>query len=45
MKDMYDAVIEGKADAVLAASIYHYGMYTIKATKEYLREQGIPVRM
>jgi cyclase len=45
MKDMYDAVIKGKADAVLAASIYHYGMYTIKATKEYLKEQGIPVRI
>ena len=45
MKDMYEAIIKGKADAVLAASIYHYGMYTIKATKEYLEEQGIPMRM
>ena len=45
MKDMYEAITEGKADAVLAASIYHYGMYTIKATKEYLERQGIPVRM
>ncbi len=45
MKDMYEAIIKGKADAVLAASIYHYGMYTIRATKEYLEGQGIPVRM
>jgi cyclase len=43
--DMYDAIIKGKADAVLAASIYHYGMYTIKATKEYLEKKGIPVRI
>jgi cyclase len=45
IEDMYEAIIKGKADAVLAASIYHYGMYTIKATKEYLEEKGIPVRI
>lgn len=45
MEDMYEAIIKGKADAVLAASIYHYGTCTIKATKEYLAKQGIPMRM
>jgi cyclase len=40
-----DAIIEGKADAVLAASIFHFGTYSIHETKEYLAERGIPVRM
>ncbi len=35
---------EGKADAVLAASIFHYGEYSIAEVKEYLHKQGIPVR-
>lgn len=38
------ALVEGKADAVLAASIFHYGEYTVAEVKAYLREQGIPVR-
>jgi cyclase len=33
------------ADAVLAASIFHFGTYTIRETKEYLALQGIPVRL
>lgn len=44
-QDLADAFIAGKADAVLAASIFHYGEYTIRDVKEYLREQGIPVRI
>jgi cyclase len=40
-----DAVTEGKADAVLAASIFHFGEFTIRETKEYLREQGVEVRL
>ena len=40
LEDMYQALIAGKSDAVLAASIYHYGIYTIRATKEYLEEKG-----
>mgnify|MGYP005857863473 CR=1 FL=1 len=40
-----DAVIYGKADAVLAASIFHYKQYSIKEVKEYLAAHGIPVRM
>ncbi|MEA2645570.1 MAG: imidazole glycerol-phosphate synthase subunit HisF [Chloroflexota bacterium] len=38
------ALAEGGADAALAASIFHFGEYTIAATKEYLAEHGIPVR-
>jgi len=41
---MYQAASEGKADAVLAASIFHYGKYSIREAKEYLREKGLPVR-
>jgi cyclase len=42
---MVAAVVEGKADAVLAASIFHFGTYTIRQVKEYLAERGIPVRL
>ena len=42
---LYEAVSEGKADAVLAASIFHYREYTVKEAKEYLRSKGIPVRL
>ncbi len=35
---------EGEADAALAASIFHYGTYTVGELKEYLARQGIPVR-
>jgi len=44
-EDMYQALVSGKADAVLAASIFHYGEYTIKETKKYLAGKGIPVRI
>ena len=40
-----EGLSEGKADAVLAASIFHFGTYTIRETKEYLAAQGIPVRL
>jgi cyclase len=43
-EDLYRALVQGKADAVLAASIYHYGKYTIRETKDYLAGRGIPVR-
>ena len=42
---MVDAILDGKADAVLAASIFHFGTYTIRETKEYLADRGIPVRL
>jgi cyclase len=43
--DLYQALVLGKADAVLAASIFHYGTYSIRETKEYLAKKGIPVRI
>jgi cyclase len=44
-EDLYKALVEGKADAVLAASIFHYGTYSINDIKQYLSQRGIPVRM
>lgn len=43
-EDLYQALSLGKADAVLAASIFHYGTYSIGEIKEYLAKQGIPIR-
>ena len=40
-----EGIIEGEADAVLAASVFHFGEFTIRQVKEYLRSQGIPVRL
>ena len=42
---IYEALTVGKADAALAASIFHYGVYTVRSIKEYLRERGVPVRL
>ena len=42
---MVDAVVEGKADAVLAASIFHFGEYSIAETKRHMAAQGVPVRL
>ena len=41
---MYQALDQGKADAVLAASIFHFGTYSIGEAKDYLRSRGVPVR-
>jgi len=41
----YEAVVIGKASAVLAASIFHFGEISIPEAKRYLREEGIPVRI
>ncbi|MEW6730239.1 MAG: imidazole glycerol phosphate synthase subunit HisF [Acidobacteriota bacterium] len=41
---LYDALNEGQAAAVLAASIFHFGLYTIEAAKQYLTARGVPVR-
>ena len=38
-------LVEGKADAALAASIFHDGMHSIAEAKEYLRSHGVPVRL
>ena len=44
MKDFADAIYIGKADAVLAASLFHFGEIKIEDLKEYLEGEGIPVR-
>lgn len=44
LEHMVDVLDEGKADAVLAASIFHFGQYTVSEAKNYFRERGIPVR-
>lgn len=42
---IYEALTAGGADAALAASIFHYGVYTVRGIKEYLRERGVLVRL
>ena len=42
---LVDGIKLGKASAVLAASIFHYGKYSVKEAKEYLNSKGIPVRI
>jgi len=44
-KHLYEAVTLGKASAALAASIFHFGTYTIGETKQYMAERGVPVRL
>ena len=45
LEHFYDALTAGKADAVLAASLFHFGEIPIPQLKEYLNKKGIPVRM
>ena len=40
-----EGIIDGEADAVLAASVFHFGEFTVTQVKEYMRSQGIPVRL
>jgi imidazole glycerol-phosphate synthase subunit HisF len=42
---LYEGIVEGEADAVLAASIFHYRRHSIREAKEYLNERGIVVRL
>jgi imidazole glycerol-phosphate synthase subunit HisF len=44
LEHLYDGLVKGKADAVLAASIFHFRTYTIPQAKAYLRGRGVPVR-
>ncbi len=44
LEHFYDVLTIGKADAVLAASVFHYGKFTIRQVKEYLRDRGIEMR-
>lgn len=45
LEHFYDGFVYGKADACLAASVFHYGEYTVRQVKEYLAKRGIPVRL
>ncbi len=45
LEHLYQGLVEGKADAVLAASIFHYRRFTIPEAKRYLAERGVPVRL
>jgi cyclase len=45
LEHFYDGFVYGKADACLAASVFHYGQYTVRQVKEYLASRGIPVRL
>ena len=40
-----EGIIEGEADAVLAASVFHFGTFSVRQVKEYMASQGIPVRL
>ena len=44
LEHFYEALDQGKADAVLAASIFHFGTFTIDQAKDYLKGKGVPVR-
>jgi len=45
LEHIYEGFTKGKADAALAASIFHFREYTIRQAKEYLKERGVPVRL
>lgn len=45
LEHIYEGLSEGKADAALAASIFHYREYTIREAKEYLKSRGVTVRL
>lgn len=44
LEHLYDGFVTGKADAVLAASIFHYRSHTIPEAKAYLRQKGVAIR-
>ena len=44
-RHLAEAILQGHADAALAASIFHFGEYTITETKQFMRDQGVPVRL
>ncbi len=45
LEHLYEALSSGKADAVLAASIFHYREFSIRQAKEFLKDKGVPVRL
>ena len=44
LEHLFQAFTDGKADAVLAASIFHFGRYTVAAAKQYLQDRGVSIR-
>jgi cyclase len=45
LEHLCEGLVEGRADAVLAASIFHFGIHTIAEAKQYLRQRGVEVRV
>jgi cyclase len=45
LEHFYRAVVEGHAQGLLAASVFHFGTFTVRQVKEYLRERDVPVRL
>jgi cyclase len=45
LEHLVDGIVQGHADAVLAASIFHYGEYTVQQAKQLMAERGIEVRL
>ena len=45
LEHLVQVILEGRADAVLAASIFHYREYTVREAKEYMAARGVPVRL
>jgi cyclase len=45
LEHLYEAITEAHADAVLVASIAHFGKFTIRQMKEFLKAKGLPVRL
>lgn len=45
LEHFYEVLTDGGADAVLAASVFHYGTFTVKTVKDYLRKRGVEVRL
>jgi len=45
LQDLVDGITIGKADAVLAASVFHYGEFSVRQAKDYMAQRGIEVRL
>jgi cyclase len=45
LEHLREAVVDGKADALLVATLFHFGRHTIAEAKTYLKERGVPVRI
>ena len=45
LEHLWEGLVDGSGDAVLAASIFHFGLHTVAEAKAYLRERGVEVRL